>query len=93
VALIKTGYEEGRLQPTRAGHPQLATPLFLSPHDRLKKKFIEIYEKRLRKKLALIRTDYEEGRLQPTPAGHPKGEPLSTGFAIASFRYCHLTNF
>jgi hypothetical protein len=44
------------------------------------KKFIEIDEKRLRKKLALIRTDYEEGRLQPTPAGHPKGEPLSTGF-------------
>jgi hypothetical protein len=33
MALIKTDYEEGRLQPTRAGHPQLATPLFLSPHD------------------------------------------------------------
>jgi hypothetical protein len=30
--------EEGRLQPTQAGHPQLATPLFLSPHDILKKK-------------------------------------------------------
>jgi hypothetical protein len=26
VALIKTDYEEGRLQPTPAGHPQLATP-------------------------------------------------------------------
>jgi hypothetical protein len=38
VALIKTDYEEGRLQPTQAGHPQLATPLFLSPHDILKKK-------------------------------------------------------
>jgi hypothetical protein len=38
VALIKTDYEEGRLQPTQAGHPQLATPLFLSLHDILKKK-------------------------------------------------------
>jgi hypothetical protein len=38
VALIKTGFEEGRLQPTQAGHPQLATPLFLSPYDSLKKK-------------------------------------------------------
>jgi hypothetical protein len=37
VALIKTNYEEGRLQPTPAGYPQLATPLFLSPHDILKK--------------------------------------------------------
>jgi hypothetical protein len=26
VALFKTDYEEGRLQPTPAGHPQLATP-------------------------------------------------------------------
>jgi hypothetical protein len=25
-ALIKTDYEEGRPQPTPAGHPQLATP-------------------------------------------------------------------
>jgi hypothetical protein len=25
MALIKTDYEEGRLQPTPAGHPQLAT--------------------------------------------------------------------
>jgi hypothetical protein len=24
--LIKTDYEEGRLQPTLAGYPQLATP-------------------------------------------------------------------
>jgi hypothetical protein len=40
VALIKTVYEEGRLQPTQAGHPQLATPLFLS-HDILKKKNIK----------------------------------------------------
>jgi hypothetical protein len=38
VALIKTDYEEGRLQPTQTGHPQLVTPLFLSPHDILKKK-------------------------------------------------------
>ena len=75
MALIKTDYEEGRLQPTHAGHPQLATPLFLSRHDILKeKKFIEIDEKRLRKIVALIKTDYEEGRLQPTPAGHPQGE-------------------
>jgi hypothetical protein len=37
VTLIKTDYEEGRLQPTPAGHPQLATPLFLSPHDISKK--------------------------------------------------------
>jgi hypothetical protein len=37
MALIKTDYEEGRLQPTKAGHPQLATPLFLS-HDSLTKK-------------------------------------------------------
>jgi hypothetical protein len=36
VALIKTDYEKGRLQPTQAGHPQLATPLFLS-HDIMKK--------------------------------------------------------
>jgi hypothetical protein len=26
VALSKTDYEERRLQPTPAGHPQLATP-------------------------------------------------------------------
>jgi hypothetical protein len=38
MALIKTDHEEGRLQPTQAGHPQLASPLFLSPHDILKKK-------------------------------------------------------
>jgi hypothetical protein len=53
VALIKTDYEEGRLQLTSAGHPQLATPLFLSTHDILKKiiqkKIIEFHEKRLRK--------------------------------------------
>jgi hypothetical protein len=29
-------YEEGRLHSTPAGHHQLATPLFLSPHDILK---------------------------------------------------------
>jgi hypothetical protein len=37
VALIKTDYEEGKRQPTQAGHPKLATPLSLSPHDSLKK--------------------------------------------------------
>jgi hypothetical protein len=51
---MKTDYEERRLQPTQAGHPQLDTPLFLSPHDILKKKnlkkFIKIVEKKLRKK-------------------------------------------
>jgi hypothetical protein len=41
MALIKKDYEEGRLQPTQAGFPQLATPLFLSPHDILLKKDIE----------------------------------------------------
>jgi hypothetical protein len=46
VALIKTDYKEGRLQPTQAGHPQLATPLFLSPQERNSKKFIEIDEKK-----------------------------------------------
>jgi hypothetical protein len=44
----------------------LATPLFLSHHDILKKKYmkkvLEIDEKRQRK-VALIKTDYEEGRL------------------------------
>jgi hypothetical protein len=56
MALIETDYEEGRLQPTPAGHPHLATPLFLSPHDILKEKIrknsekiVEIDEKRLRK--------------------------------------------
>jgi hypothetical protein len=38
VAFIKTDYEKGRLQPTQAGHRQLATPLFFSPRDILKKK-------------------------------------------------------
>ena len=56
--------------------PQLATQLFLSPHDILKqrnsKKNIEIDEKRLGKKVTLIKTDYEEGKLQLTPAGHPQ---------------------
>jgi hypothetical protein len=33
----ETDYEEEKLQPTPAGHPQLATPLFLSPHNILKK--------------------------------------------------------
>jgi hypothetical protein len=48
--LIKTGYEKGRLQTTPAGHPQLASPLFLSPHDiSKKKKIIEIDEKNLEK--------------------------------------------
>jgi hypothetical protein len=68
-------------------HPQLPTPLFLSPHDILKKKnsekFIEIDKKRLRKKVALIKTDNEKGRLQPTPAGHPQlatPRQLHTGF-------------
>jgi hypothetical protein len=32
VALIKTDYEEGRLQPTPAGHPSWAPILFLSPY-------------------------------------------------------------
>jgi hypothetical protein len=41
VALITTDYEEGTLQPPPAGHPQLATPPFLSPHDFLKKKKFE----------------------------------------------------
>jgi hypothetical protein len=71
VNLIKTDYEEGRLQPTHAGHPTFP----LSPwyfEEKNLKKFIEIDEKRLRKKVALIKTDYEERRLQPTPAGHPQ---------------------
>jgi hypothetical protein len=46
---MTTAYVEGRLQPTPASHPQLATPLFLSPHDIMKKKnskkIIEIDEK------------------------------------------------
>jgi hypothetical protein len=54
VALIITDYEGGRLQPIPASHPQLAIPLFLSPHDILKKeirkKVIEIDFKKLRKK-------------------------------------------
>jgi hypothetical protein len=37
MSLIKTDYEEGRLLPTSAGHPQLAIPCFLSPLDILKK--------------------------------------------------------
>jgi hypothetical protein len=49
VALIKTDYEEGRLLPTQAGHPQLATQLFLSPHDILKKK-VRIFLYKLMKK-------------------------------------------
>jgi hypothetical protein len=82
--------------------PQLATPLFLSPHDILKKeireKNIEMDEKRLRKKMALIKTDYEKGRLQPTPAGHPKGELLSTGFyeSLPLIRFlskCQISSF
>jgi hypothetical protein len=43
VALMKTDYEEGKLQPTPAGHPQLATQLFHSPHDIFKKKFDKIH--------------------------------------------------
>jgi hypothetical protein len=31
VALFKTDYEEGRLQPTPGGHPQLAIPRANSP--------------------------------------------------------------
>jgi hypothetical protein len=31
VSLIMTDYEEGRLQPTPAGHPQLATPSWPPP--------------------------------------------------------------
>jgi hypothetical protein len=31
VALIKTVYEEGILQPTLAGHPQLANPSWPNP--------------------------------------------------------------
>jgi hypothetical protein len=31
MALFKTDYEEGRLQPTPAGHPQLAIPRANSP--------------------------------------------------------------
>jgi hypothetical protein len=53
VALIKTDYEEGRLQPPPAGHPQLSTLFFLSPLDilkKIKKKIIEIDKKRLGKK-------------------------------------------
>jgi hypothetical protein len=37
MALIKIDYEGKRLQPTPAGHHQLATTLFLSLHDILKK--------------------------------------------------------
>jgi hypothetical protein len=53
VSLIKTDYEERRLEPTPAGHPYLATSLFFSLHVILYKKYkkpIEIDEKRLRKK-------------------------------------------
>jgi hypothetical protein len=38
MALIKTDYEEGRLQPTQAGHPA-GNPTF--PHDILKNKKIK----------------------------------------------------
>jgi hypothetical protein len=53
--MIKTDHVEGDCSqpswPPPAGHPTLATPLFLSPHDILKKKksekIIEIDEKKL----------------------------------------------
>jgi hypothetical protein len=43
VALIKTDYEEWRLQPTQAGHPKLATPLFPSPYDILNIRILKIH--------------------------------------------------
>jgi hypothetical protein len=54
--------------------PQLATPIFLSPHDILKKEIREKnhrnWKKKTWKKVASTKTDYKEGRPQPTPAGH-----------------------
>jgi hypothetical protein len=55
VALIKTDYEEGRLQPTPAGHPHLASPNW-PPHSSSlpmiflkEKKIIQIDKKKLEK--------------------------------------------
>ena len=48
VALIKTDYEEGWLQPPPAGHPTLLSPGYFK--EKISKKIIEIDEKRLRKK-------------------------------------------
>jgi hypothetical protein len=72
--------------------PQMATPLFLSPHDILKKKnskkFIEINRKKLRKKVTLFKTDYEKGRLQPTPAGHPQlATPRANYFLLVYLKF------
>jgi hypothetical protein len=72
-------------------HTPLTLPptLHLSPHDILKKKIrkkiIEIDEKRLKKKVALIKTDYEKGRLQPTPASHPQLAPPRVNYFLLVF--------
>jgi hypothetical protein len=71
VVLMKTDYEEGRLQPTPASHPTLSLSLRYFEKKKMEK-IIKIDEKRLRSKVTLIKTDYKERILQPTPSGHPQ---------------------
>jgi hypothetical protein len=77
---LKTDYEEGRLQPAPAGHPQLAAPLFLSPHDILKKRIreknhIEIHEKILRKKWPWLRQTMKKGNCSQPQLANPSWPP------------------
>jgi hypothetical protein len=70
VALIKTNYEEGRLQPTPAGHRPAGHPtLPLSPRyfeKKNSKKISEIDEKWLRKKWPWLRQTMQKGDYSQT---------------------------
>jgi hypothetical protein len=60
VALIKTDYEEGRLQPPAAGHP-IFPLLKIFWRKKNSKKIIEIDVKRLRKKWPWLRQTMKKG--------------------------------
>jgi hypothetical protein len=98
VALIRTDYEEGRLQPTPAGQPPAGHPtLLLSPRyfERKKntKKIIEIDEKRLRKKVA-IRQTMKKGDCSQPQLAIPRANyfllDLSSYFPPSAFFCCHM---
>jgi hypothetical protein len=75
--------------PPPAGHPQLATPLFLSLYDILKKskEIIEIEEKILRKNVTLIKT------MKKGTAANPHWPPLASHTQLAIFSWAPHSSF
>jgi hypothetical protein len=92
MALIKTDYEEGRLQPIQVGYPQQATPLFLYPHDilkkRIRKKSWKLKKKDLAKKWPRLRQTMKKGNCSRPQLATPSWPPQRGNHFLLVSLFC-----